>query len=92
MFADWVKIALKTGLVVTIMVALWAIFANVQIPAVDFTNFTSALSVGLAVMYHWVPISQVLFPVALALLGLELAIFGFKYAMIAVKWLMKVNE
>lgn len=92
MFADWVKIALKTALVATIMVALWAVFANVQIPVVDFSTFSSAISVGLAVMYYWVPISQVLFPIALTLLALELAIFLFKYAMIAVKWLMKVNE
>lgn len=92
MFADWVKIALKTALVATIMVGLWLVFANVQIPAVNFTYFTQAVSTGLAVMYYWFPVSQVLFPVFLTLLAMEVALFTFKYAMIAVKWLMKVNE
>lgn len=92
MFADWVKIALKTALVATIMVALFAVFSSVQIPAVDFTNFSAALSSGLAVMYYWFPISQVLFPLFLTLLALDLGVFLFKYGMIAVKWLMKVNE
>lgn len=89
---DAIKIAVKTGLIAVIMVALWAVFANVQVPAVSFTEFTSAISMALAVSYHYVPALQILFPVALGLVGVELGILTFKYAMIAVKWVMKVNE
>ena len=74
------------------MVALWAVFANVQVPSVSFTEFTSAISMALAVAYHYVPALQIIFPVALGLVGVELGILTFKYAMIAVKWVMKVNE
>ena len=90
--ADWAKIALKTGLIAVIMVALWAVFANIQVPTVSFTEFTTAVSMALAVAYHYVPALQVIFPVALGLIGIELGILTFKYGMIAVKWLMKVNE
>ncbi len=89
---DAIKIAVKTGLIAVIMVALWAVFANVQVPSVSFTEFTSAISMALAVAYHYVPALQIIFPVALGLVGVELGILTFKYAMIAVKWVMKVNE
>lgn len=89
---DAIKIAVKTGLIAVIMVALWAVFSNVQVPSVSFTEFTSAISMALAVAYHYVPALQIIFPVALGLVGVELGILTFKYAMIAVKWVMKVNE
>lgn len=89
---DAIKIAVKTGLIAVIMVALWAVFANVQVPTVSFTEFTSAISMALAVAYHYVPALQIIFPVAIGLVGVELGILTFKYAMIAVKWVMKVNE
>ena len=90
--ADLAKIALKTGLIVVIMVALWLVFANVQIPTLDFTVFTSSISMALAVVYHFIPAMQVIFPVVVSLIGIEFGILTFKYGMIAVKWLMKVNE
>ena len=89
---DAIKIAVKTGLIAVIMVALWAVFNNVQVPSVSFTEFTSAVSMALAVAYHYVPALQILFPVAIGLVGIELGILTFKYGMIAVKWVMKVNE
>lgn len=90
--ADWAKIAVKTGLIAVIMVALWAVFANIQVPAISFTEFTNSVSMALAVAYHYVPALQVIFPVAIGLIGVELGILTFKYAMVAVKWVMKVNE
>lgn len=89
---DAIKIAVKTGLIAVIMVALWAVFANVQVPAVSFTEFTQAISMALAVAYHYVPALQIIFPVAIGLVGVELGILTFKYTMVAVKWVMKVNE
>lgn len=90
--ADWAKIAIKTGLIATVMVALFAVFSLVQLPAVDFSVLTQGLGVGLAVIYHWLPISSVLFTVILGLLAVELALITFRYGMIAVRWLFKVNE
>lgn len=89
---DAIKIAVKAGLIAVITAAVIAIFATVQIPTIDFTTFTNALSVGLAVVYHWIPVSRVIFPIFIFLLGFDMAIRAFNLAMIAVRWVMKVNE
>ena len=36
--ADWAKIAIKTGLIVTLMVAIWALFNAVAIPSITFSS------------------------------------------------------
>lgn len=89
---DAVKIAVKTALIVGITAAIIALFANIQIPSVDYTNFTQAISSGLAVVYHYVPITQALFPLVLAILAFDVALRAFNLAMVAVRWVMKVNE
>lgn len=92
MFGDIVKIAAKTALIAVITAAIIALFANVQIPGLDFTLFGQALGKGLAILYHWVPGSNVIVPLAFGMFGLQLAIMLFEFAMIAVRWIMKVNE
>lgn len=86
------KIAIKIGLIAVVTSAIIILFTTVQIPSVNTTVFTQSVSAGLGVIYHWIPITTVLFPFCLILLGLELAILGFKTASIAWKWLFKVNE
>lgn len=89
---DAVKIAVKTALIVGITAAIIALFANIQIPTLDYTLLTQSLGAVIAVLYHFVPISQVIIPVVGIMLAFELAYYGFKMAMIAVRWVMKVNE
>lgn len=89
---DAVKIAVKTALIVGITAAIIALFANIQIPALDYTLLTQSLGAVIAVLYHFVPISTVIIPVVGIMLAFELAYYGFKMAMIAVRWVMKVNE
>lgn len=92
MFAIIAKIATKTALIAVVTTAVLALFANIQIPAIDFTLITNALGVGLAVVYHWFPPAQVLMPIVLFLIGLDLALITFNFAMIAIRWIFKVNE
>lgn len=89
---DAIKIAAKTALIAVITAAIIALFANITIPSLDFTQMTRGLGVALAVFYHWCPVATVLFPIALTMLGLQLAIIVFEFGMIAVRWVMKVNE
>lgn len=89
---DAVKIAVKTALIVGITAAIIALFANIQVPALDYTLFSQAISTGLAVLFHWVPIMSILWPVVLALFAFEAAYYAFQVAMIAIRWVMKVNE
>lgn len=92
MFADYVKMGAKIALIAVITAAILAIFATVQIPNLDFSVLSNGLGTALAIVYHWVPASQVIFPIAVSMLGIQLAIMLFEYAMIAVRWVMKVNE
>lgn len=92
MFADYVKMGAKLALIAVITAAIIAVFATVQIPTLDFTLLSQGLGTALAVIYHWVPASQVIVPLAFTMLGIQLAILLFEYAMIAVRWVMKVNE
>lgn len=89
---DAIKIAAKTALIAVITAAVIALFANITIPNVDYSQFSQALGVGLAVVYHYVPIASVLFPVVITLVAFDLAYRGFQIAMIAIRWIMKVNE
>lgn len=89
---DIAKIIAKTALIVVVTTAVLALFANIQIPAIDFAPITNALGVGLAVVYHWFPPAQVLMPIVFFLIGLEIGLITFNFAMIAVRWIFKVNE
>lgn len=89
---DAVKIAVKTALIVGITAGIIALFNIIQIPTVNYTSFSQALGAGLAVVYHYVPVATVLFPIVLALLAFDVALRAFQLSMIAVRWVMKVNE
>lgn len=89
---DAVKIAVKTGLIAVITAAVIALFANIQIPSLDYSQISQGLGVGLAVMFHWVPVMNILWPLVLFLIGFHIAYYAFKLGMIAVRWVMKVNE
>lgn len=92
MFADYVKMGAKIALIAVITAAVLLIFANVQIPNLDFTLLSQGLGTALAIIYHWVPASQVIFPIAVSMLGIQLAILLFEYGAIAWRWIFKVNE
>lgn len=89
---DAIKIAVKTALIAVITAAVIALFANIQIPNVNFSVLTTGLSTGLAVIYHYAPITRALFPIVLTLLAFDAAYRAFQLAMIATRWVMKVNE
>lgn len=89
---DALKIAAKVALIAVITAGILLIFANLQIPALDYSYFRQALGAGLATMYHWIPISTIIFPFIVAILGIRVAILGFEISMIAIRWIMKVNE
>lgn len=90
--ADWAKIALKTGLIAVVMVALWAVFSTVQIPTIDFTTIFSSAGTAFAIITYWIPVFPIIWNTTLALLGMLLALWAFRFAMVAVRWLFKVNE
>lgn len=89
---DAVKIAVKTALIAVIMIALWAVFTQIQIPAIDFTPIFQSIGTSFAIISYWVPAFPVIWNTTLAMLGMLIALWTFRFAMIATRWIMKVNE
>lgn len=92
MFADYVKMGAKLALIAVVTAAILIIFANVQIPNLDFSLLSSGISTALAIIYNWVPGSNIIIPIAFSMLGVQLAILLFEYGAIAWRWVFKVNE
>lgn len=89
---DALKIAAKVALIVIVTAAILIIFANVQIPTLDYTFMINGMETGLAVLYHWIPIANVIMPVIYTCLGIRLAILVFEITAIAWRWIFKINE
>lgn len=92
MFAPAIKMGVRIGLVAVVTAAILVIFTQVQIPGLDFSGVSGGLNTALAIVYHWCPGAQVIFPVAVTMMGIYLAIMLFQFAMIAVRWIFKINE
>lgn len=90
--ADWLKIAIKIAVAVTIVGLIVVLLNVITVPAVDLTPITGMLSTVLAIVYHWVPIAQVLLPASFVILGVVLSILAVRYTISGLKWLLKINE
>lgn len=89
---DGIKMIAKVALIAVITVAILLIFANVQIPGLNFTLFSNSLSVALAIGYHWCPGLSIVFPIAIGMFGIYLSIMIFHFTSIAWRWVFKINE
>ena len=92
MFASWVKMAAKAAALIAGVAIIVAVFANVQIPALNISQATTYLNVAYSIGVYYIPGFVVLFNLAIALISLNLAIIGARVALIAIKWILKINE
>lgn len=90
--ADWAKILIKTGLIAGVMIALWAVFTQIQIPNIDFSTPLQYAGTAFSVLVYWCPAFSVIWNISLVMLSLLLALWTFRFGTIAVRWLFKVNE
>ena len=74
MFADYVKMGAKLALIAVVTAAILIIFSTVQIPNLNFNLLSSGISTALAIIYHWVPGSNIIVPIAFSMLGVQLSI------------------
>lgn len=89
---DFVKIAVKTALVATIVVAVYQIFATIQISIPSLTNFTFVIAKGKAILFHYGPWLSDYWGLIMTLCQVALGIWAFYFAILAVRWILKVNE
>lgn len=90
--ADWIKIGIKAGIIITATAIIVAVFANIQIPSIDTTVFSQAIGTGKAFINYWTPVGSTFLLFFIGLLGLKLALLAAKIALIAIRWILKVNE
>lgn len=90
--ADWAKILLKTGLVLGVMTGIWAIFTQIEIPALNYNTIFNGWNNALALLNYWIPGFNIVWNFSLTLIGILLALWTFRFGSIAVRWLFKVNE
>lgn len=90
--ADWVKISLKTGLILGVMTAIWAVFTQIQIPDLNYYTVFNGWTTAFALISYWVPAFPTVWNFSLTLIGILLALWTFRFGSIAVRWLFKVNE
>lgn len=90
--ADWIKIGIKAGIIITATAIIVALFANIQIPAIDTSVFAQAIGTGKAFITYWAPVASTFLLFFIGLLSLKLALLGAKIALIAIRWVLKVNE
>lgn len=90
--ADWIKIGIKAGLVITVTAMVLFVLSAVPLPAINTTELANALGVGKAILQYWFPALSIMLTIYVSLLALELAIWGVKIALIAIRWVLKVNE
>lgn len=92
MFADYVKMAVKAGLIVVVTAVIVVIFASFNIPNTPLNNFINAVATGRRIVVYYAPSMDVWLTVGFSLLALRLTILGAKVTLIAVRWIFKVNE
>lgn len=90
--ADWIKIAIKAGIVITATAAVIVVLNMVTFPAMDLSSFTDGVRVGKAVASYWFPYAGALITIFIGMLLLELASMAIYVALIAIRWILKVNE
>lgn len=90
--ADWVKMAVKAGIIVTVTATIIALFANIQVPAVDTSVFSQSIGSARSFITYWAPISSNFLIFFIGLLGVKLAFLVAKIGLIAIRWVLKVNE
>ena len=92
--AEWIKIALKAGLVVVICTALWSVLLNVQfIPTITFSQeMKQGFGLAKRVVDFYYPGFNNFLIFAFAVCALRLGLMGMKVTMILVKWLYQIFE
>ena len=91
--ADWVKIALKTGLIVLFTTAIFALFVAVQFPAIELSSeMIQGIGFAKSVAEYWMPNFDMIFQFTIGFVIFYLGIHLVKFSLGAAKWLFKVNE
>lgn len=89
---DFVKIALKTTLILSLVAAIVVLFGVIQFPALDLTYLIRIVALAKAIFIYYVPYASVFLNIIFVLIFVSIAAWTFYFSTLAVKWIIKVNE
>lgn len=91
---DWLKIALKAGLVVIMMTAIWGVLTQFQfIPQFTLTNdMINGIQFAKAVFSYWYPGFGGFMTLCFSALAVDVAILLLQLTMNLTKWLYQIFE
>ena len=90
--SDFVKIALKTTLILSLVAAIVVLFGVIQFPALDLTYLIKIVALAKAILIFYVPYARVFLNIIFVLIFVSIAAWTFYFSTLAVKWIIKVNE
>lgn len=90
--ADFVKIALKTTLILGLVAAIVVIFGVIQFPTLDLSLIISAVGFAKTFLSFYVPYAGTFLTLIFTLIFVNIASWTFYFSTLAVKWILKVNE
>lgn len=92
--AEWIKIALKAGLIVVICTALWGVLLNIQvIPAITFNQqMVGGFGLAKTVINYYYPGFTNFFLFCLSVCAFRLGLMFMKVTLIIAKWLYQLFE
>lgn len=90
--ADFVKIALKTTLILGLVAAVVVIFGVIQFPTLDLSLLITYVGVAKRLLAFYVPYANTFLTLIFTLIFVCIASWTFYFSTLAVKWILKVNE
>lgn len=90
--SEWIKIALKAGLVAIMMAAIWLLWTNIPALPIIPGEFWNMMGKLRAIANHFIPGFEGFFAFAMGCVALRLAGWLFKITSNALKWLYQVFE
>lgn len=89
---DFVKIALKTTLILGLVAAIVVLFGVIQFPALDLTYLVKLVAFAKTMFIFYIPYAQTFMNIIFVLIMVAIAAWTFYFSTLAVKWIIKVNE
>lgn len=90
---DGMRIAVRTAAIAGLIiaaVAIYALFAKVQVPAADVSQLVQVVGMGKALVNHWAPEVMWMITAVVALYTARWSVFLARYAVMGVKWLLAI--
>lgn len=89
---DYVKMAVKGALILTVFIALAGIVLLWQVPSVNFAWLSQFINKAYTIVCHWCPVFESVYTLAVYFFGIGLTVLGAMVGLMGYRSLMKIFE